>query len=229
MMEQLIKVILEYGYIGMALVVFTETGLLIGFFLPGDSLLFTAGLACSPDNPLTRTMGIPPFDLLTLNLWLVPAAIIGDGVGYWIGYKAGEKLYQRERTLFFRRDHLIATKEFYERHGGKTIVIARFVPIIRTFAPVVAGIGQMPYRRFLMYNIFGGIGWVSGLSVLGFYLGRFDVVKKNLEATILLIIFVSILPGIISIVKAKYFDKKTPAAAPLVESSPEPVEPSKTN
>ena len=215
MMEQLIKVILEYGYIGMAAVVFTETGLLIGFCLPGDSLLFTAGLACVPGNALT---GDNHFDLLTLNLWLIPAAIIGDALGYWIGYKAGERLYQREKTWFFRRDHLLATKEFYEKHGGKTIVIARFVPIIRTFAPVVAGIGQMPYRRFAMYNVFGGIGWVTGLSVLGFYLGQYEVVKKNLEATILLIIFLSILPGIISIVKAKYFDKKNEPAVEKVEA-----------
>ncbi|HYF48266.1 MAG TPA: hypothetical protein VEJ63_02610, partial [Planctomycetota bacterium] len=128
MMEQLINLILQYGYVGMAAVVFTETGLLIGFCLPGDSLLFTAGLACAPENAFSTKFGIPPFDLLTLNLWLVPAAIIGDAVGYWIGYKTGEKLYQRERTWFFRRDHLLATKEFYEKHGGKTIVIARFVP-----------------------------------------------------------------------------------------------------
>jgi membrane-associated protein len=189
------------GYGGMALIIFVETGLLFGFFLPGDSLLFTAGLACAPDNAL----GVK-FDLLTLNLILVPAAIIGDTVGYWIGRKAGEKLYHREKTLFFRKDHLMHTKAFYEKHGGKTIIIARFVPLIRTFAPVVAGIAQMPYKDFLYYNVFGGFGWVTGLSVLGYFLGQVEWIRKNLEMTIMLIIIVSLLPAIITFIKAKYFD-----------------------
>jgi membrane-associated protein len=189
-------------------VVFTETGLLIGFCLPGDSLLFTCGMACVPGNALT---GEHHLDLLTLNLWLIPAAIIGDTVGYWIGYKAGAALYKREKTWFFRPKHLQATREFYERHGGKTIVLARFVPIIRTFAPVVAGIGQMPYKRFVAYNVFGGIFWVVSLTVAGFYLGGVEWIKNHIEATIMLVIFISILPAIISVVHAKYFAKETPA------------------
>jgi membrane-associated protein len=189
------------GYGGMALIIFVETGLLFGFFLPGDSLLFTAGLACAPDNAL----GVK-FDLLTLNLILVPAAILGDSVGYWIGRKAGEKLYHREKTLFFRKDHLMHTKAFYEKHGGKTIIIARFVPLIRTFAPVVAGIAQMPYKEFIYYNVVGGFGWVTGLSVLGYFLGQVVWIQKNLEMTIMLIIIVSLLPAIITFIKAKYFD-----------------------
>jgi membrane-associated protein len=139
-------------------------------------------------------------------LILVPAAIIGDTVGYWIGRKAGEKLYHREKTLFFRKDHLMHTKAFYEKHGGKTIIIARFVPLIRTFAPVVAGIAQMPYKDFLYYNVFGGFGWVTGLSVLGYFLGQVEWIRKNLEMTIMMIIIVSLLPAIITFIKAKYFD-----------------------
>ena len=214
MMQQLLEWILAGGYVLMTLVIFVETGLLIGFFLPGDSLLFTAGLACVPGNQLTETLNIPHFDLLTLNLCLIPAAIIGDTVGYWIGYKAGQSLYERERTLFFRKDHLLYTKAFYEKHGGKTIFMARFVPMIRTFAPVVAGIAQMPYKRFFAWNVFGGVFWISSLSILGYFLGANEFVRKNLEATILLIIFISILPMIITFIKAKYFD---PPIVPGVE------------
>jgi len=192
------------GYVGMALIVFVETGLLVGFFLPGDSLLFTAGLACSPGNQLMPAG--QHMNLLVLNLWLVPAAIIGDTLGYYIGFRAGKSLYHREKTLFFRKDHLLHTKAFYERHGGKTIVIARFVPLIRTFAPVVAGIAQMPYRHFVFYNVFGAVGWVTGLTTLGYFLGKVEWIGKNLQATIMIIIFVSLLPAIITVVKAKYFD-----------------------
>jgi membrane-associated protein len=204
-------VITHAGYLGLSAIIFTETGLLIGFFLPGDSLLFTAGLAC---NPASELHAIAPLDLLTLNLCLIPAAIIGDSVGYWIGKRAGVKLYEREKTLFFRKDHLLKTKEFYEKYGGITIVLARFVPLIRTFAPVVAGIAQMSYRRFLAYNIFGGIGWVIGLSVLGYFLGGIPAVGKNLEVSIMAVIAVSLLPVVITVVKAKLADHKAPAAKP---------------
>ncbi|MGD0093455.1 MAG: VTT domain-containing protein [Planctomycetota bacterium] len=199
-------VVTTVGYSGMAAIIFAETGLLVGFFLPGDSLLFTAGLACAPGNPLTAALGDTHLSIWLLNLVLIPAAIIGDTVGYWIGYKAGEALYKREKTLFFRRDHLLYTKAFYEKHGGKTIVIARFVPLIRTFAPVVAGIAQMSYARFVSYNVFGGIGWIISLSTLGYFLGQVERIQKNLEATIILIIFVSLLPALIAFVKTKFFD-----------------------
>ena len=196
------------GYAILAGIIFTETGLLFGFFLPGDSLLFTAGLACAPGNIL---LGDAHLDIWMLNLVLIPAAILGDTAGYWIGYKAGEAMYKREKTLFFRRDHLLYTKAYYEKHGGKTIVIARFVPMIRTFAPVVAGIAQMPYRRFLSYNVFGGIGWIVTLSALGYYLGKIEWIGNHLDATLMLIILVSLLPAIIMVVKAKFFDR--PAGA----------------
>ncbi len=191
--------IVYVGYPGMAAIIFIETGLLVGFFLPGDSLLFTAGIAC---NAGSKLHGLAPLDLLTLNLYLIPAAILGDTVGYWIGYKAGATMYQREKTLFFRRDHLLKTKEFYEQHGGYTIIVARFVPLLRTFAPVVAGIAQMPYRRFIAFNVFGGIGWVAGLSLLGYFFGGIPWIGDHLEGTILAIIFISVLPVIISVLKS---------------------------
>jgi membrane-associated protein len=188
------------AYALLGAIIFTETGLMVGFFLPGDSLLFTAGLACAPNNALLHEDNL---NIWILNAVLIPAAIIGDSVGYWIGYKAGQALYKREKTFFFRKEHLMATKAFYERHGGKTIVLARFVPMIRTFAPVVAGIGQMNYAHFLFYNIFGGIGWVVSLSVAGYFLGQVDWIRNHLEATIMLIIIVSLLPAIIAFIQHK--------------------------
>lgn len=190
--------LMAYALLGA--IIFTETGLMVGFFLPGDSLLFTAGLACAPDNALLHDKNL---NIWILNAVLIPAAIIGDSVGYWIGYKAGQAMYNREKTFFFRKEHLMATRAFYEKHGGKTIVIARFVPMIRTFAPVVAGIGQMDYRHFLFYNIFGGIGWVVSLTVAGYFLGQVEWIRKNLEITIMLIIFVSLLPAIIAFLQHK--------------------------
>jgi membrane-associated protein len=203
-LKDLTNIIVQHGYWLMALVVFTETGLLIGFFLPGDTLMFVAGMVCVPENPLSKELlGGQSLDLLTVNLWLIPAAILGDTVGYWIGYKLGAPLYSREKTLFFRKDHLLITREFYEQHGGKTIVLARFAPILRTFAPVVAGIAQMSYWRFVSYNVFGGIGWVVSLTVLGYYLGTVPWIKNNLDVALLLIAFVSLLPAIITFWKSR--------------------------
>ena len=214
------KLVQHIGYAGMAAIIFTETGLLFGFFLPGDSLLFTAGLACNPGSALYAKV---PLDLMTLNLCLIPAAIIGDSVGYWIGKRAGIKMYEREKTLFFRKDHLLKTKDFYEKHGGITIVIARFVPLIRTFAPVVAGIAQMPYRQFIAYNIFGGIGWVLSLSVLGYFLGGIPWVGKNLDKSIMAVIFVSLLPVIVTVIKSKFSSGKAAPAAAIVETGAQDV------
>ena len=140
----------------IAAIIFAETGLLVGFFLPGDSLLVTAGILLHQRQSRQGAAA----QHRVLNVVVIVAAIIGDTVGYWIGAKTGPKLFTREQSLFFSRKHLLRTQEFYERHGGKTIIIARFMPIIRTFAPVVAGVGKMSYRRFLSYNVFGGIGWV---------------------------------------------------------------------
>src|SRR4051812_29830959 len=172
----------------MTLIVFVETGLLIGFCLPGDSLMITAGIFAARGD----------LDLATINLLLIPAAILGDTVGYWIGYHAGPRLFTRKKSLLFNPEHLNAAHQFYERHGGKTIVLARFMPIVRTFAPVVAGMGRMRYRDFLFYNVFGGVGWVISMTMAGYFLGRtFPGAVKRLEYIIIIVVFLSILPGII--------------------------------
>ena len=188
------------GYGLMTLIVFVETGLLIGFCLPGDSLLVTAGLlAARPDTHLS---------IVWINVFLIPAAILGDTLGYWIGYHSGPRLFRREKSLLFNPDHLRAAQGFYERHGGKTIVLARFMPIVRTFAPVVAGMGKMDYRRFLFYNIFGGIGWVFSMSMAGYLLGQmFPQAIKRLEVIIVIVVFISILPGIIAFLRNRWMGK----------------------
>ena len=150
------------GYGVLVAVVFTETGLFVGLFLPGDSLLIVAGLVAAAGG----------LNIWALILLLSAAAIVGDNTGYAIGYRAGPRLFRREQSLLFNPKHLVRTRDFYARHGAKTIVIARFVPIIRTFAPVVAGIGQMEYRRFIFYNVAGGLGWVISLTCGGYLLGR---------------------------------------------------------
>jgi membrane-associated protein len=178
------------GYVGLTLIVFVETGLLLGFFLPGDSLLVTAGLLASQ----------PDFGL---NVWLLGgiltvAAIVGDTVGYHIGKATGPRIFTKQDSLLFNKKHLLRAQAFYEKHGGKTIIIARFMPIVRTFAPVVAGVGQMQYRSFLAYNVIGGIAWVWSMLMTGYILGRtVPGVAKHIEKIILLVIFLSILPGII--------------------------------
>ena len=182
------------GYAGLTLIIFMETGLLIGFFLPGDSLLVTAGLLIGA--------GIVNLDLLTLNLLLIPAAIIGDAVGYSIGRRAGRPLFDRPDSRFFKRKHLLQTQAFYERHGGKTIVMARFVPIVRTFAPVVAGVAAMPYRRFAAFNIFGGIGWIVSMTCLGYFLGdTIPGIDEHIELLALVIIAISLIPLLIEYIR----------------------------
>ena len=207
-MHKLIDLIIHVGgLVAIVGVVFAETGLFFGFFLPGDSLLVTAGLYCtspSPDQP-------PLFNIVWLNLLVMAAAIVGDTVGYWIGAKTGPRLFSREQSLFFSKKHLLRTKEFYERHGGKTIIIARFMPFARTFAPVVAGIGQMSYRRFLSFNVIGGIGWVFSMTMLGFLLGKaYPGITQRIEWVIIVIVFVSLLPAMISYLTNR---KKVPPAS----------------
>ena len=183
------------GLIALTAVIFAETGLLVGFFLPGDSLLVTAGLFCTSANAGEA----PLLNIVWLNVFGVAAAIAGDTVGYWIGVKSGPRLFTREQSLLFSKKHLLRTKEFYERHGGKTIIIARFMPIVRTFAPVVAGIGKMQYRRFVSFNVFGGLGWVVSMTMLGYLLGSvWPPITKHIDKVIIVIIAVSLIPGTIS-------------------------------
>jgi len=183
-----LKTLIGWGGIGvMAAIVFAETGLFVGFFLPGDSLLFIAGFLASP-------AGGHILSIFWLNVILMAAAIVGDTVGYWIGNRAGPAIFNRPQSRFFRRDHLLAAHEFYEKHGGKTIILARFMPIVRTFAPVVAGAAAMTYRRFLAYNVFGGIGWVLAMTLLGYFLGQIEWVQRNLEKAVFIVILLSVSP-----------------------------------
>lgn len=190
------------GYIILVAIVFCETGLLVGFFLPGDSLLITAGLVAA-----TGTL-----DIWLLNAFLIPAAIIGDSVGYAIGYRAGPHLFTKEQSLLFSRKHLLRTREFYEKYGGKTIVLARFIPLIRTFAPVVAGIGQMEYRRFLFYNVFGGILWVASLTWAGYLLGTLiPDISRYIHIVVIVVIMLSMVPVVVELWKAR---RRAPAVKP---------------
>ena len=182
------------GYIALAIIVFTETGLMIGFFLPGDSLLVTAGLFAAKGD----------LDIVFLNVLLSFCAITGDALGYYIGWKLGPALFRKEDSLLFKKKHLLATHEFYERHGGKTIIIARFVPIVRTFAPVVAGMANMSYKRFALFNIVGGIGWVFSMTMIGYSLIKiFPNAEKHIHIIIVVVIVLSILPGVIEVLRAR--------------------------
>jgi len=172
------------GYVVLVAIVFTETGLLIGFFLPGDSLLITAGLVAATGA----------LDIWWLNGLLIVAAIVGDSVGYAIGFRAGPRLFTREKSLLFRPSHVERTRQFYERHGVKTIVIARFVPIVRTFAPFVAGIGRMSYPVFAAWNVSGALVWVISLTLAGYFFGEIPIVKENFETVILAIVAISVAP-----------------------------------
>ncbi len=181
------------GLTVLIIIVFAETGLLIGFFLPGDSLLITAGLIAAQGY----------LDIVVLNVSLILAAIIGDQVGYLFGKKTGPKLFNREKSLLFDKDHLLKAKEFYEKYGGRAIIYARFVPFARTFAPIVAGVGQMNYRKFVTYNIFGGILWVASMTLLGYFFGNIPFVKKNFEYVIIGVILLSVMPIVLGYFKHK--------------------------
>jgi membrane-associated protein len=182
------------GYAVLVAIVFVETGLFVGFFLPGDSLLITAGLVAAA--------GV--LDLRWLIVLLGAAAIIGDQVGYAIGYRMGPVLFTKPKSLLFNPKHLDRTREFYVRHGAKTIVIARFVPIIRTFAPVVAGIGQMEYRRFVLYNVAGGLGWVISMTSAGYLLGRaIPNIGSYVHLVVAIVVVLSVLPIVFEVVRSR--------------------------
>lgn len=186
------------SYPVLSAIVFAETGVLAGFFFPGDSLLFVAGFVSS--------LGI--IDIVLLNVLLIVSAILGDAFGFYLGRKTGPRIFQKPDSFLFKKEYLQRTKNFYAKHGGKTIVLARFVPIVRTFAPFVAGMADMPYRRFAYFNVVGGVFWVVSMTGAGYFLGNIPWVRANLEKTVLAVIFVSFLPILHQAVTARNRAKK---------------------
>lgn len=196
----LVDLISFVGILGVMFIVFAESGLLIGFFLPGDSLLFTTGFLINA--------GIITVNIHVAVLLIFIAAVVGDSVGYWFGNKAGPRLFKKKDAKLFKQEHLLRAQDFYDKNGGKTIILARFIPIVRTFAPVVAGAAKMRYRTFFSYNVIGGFLWAVGLTYLGFFLGQwFEHIGIEIDVILLpiiaLIIFISVLPPLIHIFKDK--------------------------
>lgn len=194
--QHLVELVSQYGswtYAILFLIIFCETGLVVTPILPGDSLLFAVGA-------LSATGALDPLVLVVL---LSIAAIGGDTVNYWIGHKLGPRVFQKESSLLLNKKHLERTHEFYEKYGGKTILLARFIPIVRTFAPFVAGIGSMTYGRFIVYNVVGGVVWITIFVYAGYFFGNIPVVKKNFTLVILAIIVISILPAVIEYLRQR--------------------------
>ena len=182
------------GYVVLTVIVFTETGLLVGFFLPGDSLLITAGLVAATGY----------LNIWWLNGLLIVAAVVGDSVGYAVGRRLGPRLFTRPKSLLFNPRHVERTRAFYARHGAKTIVIARFVPIVRTFAPVVAGVGQMEYRQFVLYNVAGGVGWVTSMTWAGYLLGQVvPNIGERIHIVVAVVIVLSVIPIVVELVRER--------------------------
>lgn len=173
-----------WGYLLLTGIVFAETGLLVGLFLPGDSLLFTVGVVA----------GAGQLDIVRILALLVTASVVGDQSGYLLGYRTGPRIFSRPDSRLFKQDYIKQTQLFYAKHGGKTLVYAKFVPIIRTFVPFMAGVGRMRYARFLSFNVFGGLGWVVSMTLGGYYLGSFSLVRTNFEKAVIGIVVLSVLP-----------------------------------
>lgn len=209
MIEFIVRYGPSIGYLMIFGIIFAESGLLIGFFLPGDSLLFTAGFLASPaSQALLVKLGVPAetsfFSLPILAIGCFLAAVIGDSVGYAFGKRVGQRLFQREDSFLFNKKNVYKAQEFYEKHGGKAIVLARFVPVVRTFAPIVAGIGDMKYRRFLSFNMIGGLLWAVGVTVAGYFLADIigpEKIDTYLLPIIALIILISVAPAIYHVLK----------------------------
>ncbi len=181
------------GYGLLAAVVFAETGLLIGLFLPGDSLLFTVGVVA----------GAGQLDIFHICLLLVVASIAGDQCGYFLGHRTGPAIFSRPDSRWFKQEYVARTQRFYERHGGKTLVYAKFVPVVRAFAPYMAGVGKMGYLRFLSFNVWGGLGWVVSMTLFGYFIGNYPPVRHNFEKVVLAIVFLSVLPMVVQYLKAR--------------------------
>jgi len=200
------------GYIALTIIIFAETGLLVGFFLPGDSLLVSAGLIAARGT----------LDVWFMCLILSVAAIVGQTAGYAIGQAAGPRLFSRDDSMFFKRSHLQRAHDFYARHGGVTIVLARFMPIVRTFVPVVAGAARMSYKRFQLYNVIGDILWVCGMLMIGYGIGRYiPGIEKHIDKVIILVIAVSLAPALIGAWRRKHAAVAAPAIPDLRTTLPE--------
>lgn len=193
-MEALLEFITHFGPYAVAAVIFAETGLMVGFFLPGDSLLFTAGFLVQQQ--------IFAINIHLFVAMLFVASIVGNSTGYLFGHRVGRKLFRREDSRFFRKEYLQRAEEFYEKHGSKTIILAMFVPIVRTFTPIVAGISSMNYQKFLLFNVIGAAIWTGGFTYLGYFAGSYiKAAGINIEAAALIIIALSLLPGVIHVLK----------------------------
>lgn len=203
----------EFGLIGVLLIVFAESGLFFGFFLPGDSLLFTTGLLVT-----TGVLKTPLWLTCTL---IVIAAIVGDQVGYLFGRKVGPKIFTRPDSRFFKQENVHKAHEFFEKHGAKSLVLARFVPVVRTFTPIVAGVSRMNYRTFITFNVIGGVVWGAGVTLLGAALGNVDFVHANIELILVGIVLLSIMPIVIEYLRARGKSKKEAAAAGSAGAGPE--------
>ena len=201
-----------YGIWGLLLIVFAESGLLIGFFLPGDSLLFTAGLLITSDQ-----LDFPLWGAIAL---ICLAAVLGDQAGYMFGKKVGPSLFTRPDSRLFKQENVAKAHEFFEKYGPKSLVLARFVPIVRTFTPIIAGVSGMRYRSFLTFNVLGGVLWGAGVTLLGSWLGNIDFVNKHIEVILILIVFVSVIPILIEFLRARSKSGKTPPQAPAQQHPP---------
>ncbi|WP_309109834.1 VTT domain-containing protein [Saccharothrix sp.] len=193
--EVLLQGLGPYMLVGLCFIIFAECGLLVGFFLPGDSLLFTAGLFVAT--------GVMDYPLWLVCVLLTACAMIGNAVGYWIGYRAGPALFNKPDSKIFKKEYVDKTHEFFEKYGPRAIVLARFVPIVRTFITAMAGVGRMDAKKYFTYSFIGGVAWAAGLTVLGYFLGQIEFVRNNLEMILLLIVFLSIVPIIIEVIKAR--------------------------
>ena len=187
------------GLLGLFLVIFAESGLLIGFFLPGDSLLFTAGFLASAPDSAPESLHLP-LGLLLVGCFV--AAVAGDQVGYLFGRRVGPSLFKRPDSRLFKQENVDKAHGFFERYGAKTIVLARFVPIVRTFAPIVAGVSHMKYRTFVTFNLIGGALWALGITMLGYFLGQVDVIEKNIELAAIVVVGISVIPIVLELWKA---------------------------
>jgi membrane-associated protein len=193
-MSSITDYIIAFGYLGVFIAIFAESGFLLGFFLPGDSLLFSIGLLASKGY----------FNIWILLVLIIIAAILGDSFGYYVGRKAGPKVFSRGDSVFFSKNYVLKTEDFFNRHGAKSIILARFIPVVRTFAPICAGVGKMNYRTFLTYNITGGVLWGGSVLLTGYYLAeKIPGIERYTEAIIIGIIILSILPVVFHLLKRK--------------------------